>query len=70
MHLREIISSTEFLILNLLEKVGSTKIKIAHRVISENHHPFIIAEMSANHNGSIERAIKLIKLAKTVELMQ
>ena len=40
------------------------KIKIAHRVISENHHPFIIAEMSANHNGSIERAIKLIKLAK------
>ena len=40
------------------------KIKIAHRVISENHHPFIIAEMSANHNGSIERAIELIKLAK------
>ena len=36
------------------------KIKIAHRVISENHHPFIIAEISANHCGSIKIAKKLI----------
>jgi len=34
--------------------------------ISEKHPPYIIAEISANHNGSIERAFKLIKAAKDV----
>ncbi len=32
--------------------------------ISTNNSPYIIAELSANHNGSIERAIKSIKGAK------
>ena len=39
------------------------KIEIAGRKISANHSPYIIAEMSANHNGEIESAFKLIKVA-------
>ena len=33
--------------------------KINDREISINHSPYIIAEMSANHNGSIENAKRL-----------
>ena len=29
------------------------------------NYPFIIAEISANHNGSLSQAKKLISLAKT-----
>mgnify|MGYP003306225034 CR=1 FL=1 len=38
--------------------------KIAGRPIGSNHKPYIIAEMSANHNGSIDRAFKIIDEAK------
>jgi pseudaminic acid synthase len=38
--------------------------KINNRIISNNHYPYIIAELSANHNGSIERAFESIKAAK------
>lgn len=31
--------------------------------IGQHHKPFIIAEMSGNHNGSIERALELVKAA-------
>ena len=31
-------------------------IVISGREISENHKPYVIAEISANHNGSIELA--------------
>ena len=31
-------------------------IVISGREISENHIPYVIAEISANHNGSIKRA--------------
>ena len=34
------------------------------REISQNKPPFIVAEISANHNGSLERAIDTIKFAK------
>lgn len=34
------------------------------RKIGEGNPPFIIAELSANHNGSIEKAIDTIKMAK------
>ena len=37
---------------------------IEGRFIGEKHPPYIIAEMSANHGGKIERAFKIIKLAK------
>lgn len=38
--------------------------KINNRFIGPEHPPYIIAEMSANHNGSIERALKTIDEAK------
>lgn len=38
--------------------------KIANRLIGQNQLPFIIAEMSGNHNGDINRAIALIHAAK------
>ena len=37
---------------------------INNRPIGVNHAPYIIAEMSANHNGSIETAFKIIEMAK------
>jgi len=39
-------------------------IKIAGREISDNHPPYVIAEMSANHNGRLETALKIIEEAK------
>lgn len=39
-------------------------IVISGREISENHKPYVIAEISANHNGSIERAKQSIEMAK------
>jgi pseudaminic acid synthase len=38
--------------------------KIGNKIISERSEVFIIAELSANHNGSIETAIETIKAAK------
>lgn len=38
--------------------------KINDRIIGLNQPPYIIAELSANHNGSIERALKTISEAK------
>jgi N-acetylneuraminate synthase len=38
--------------------------KINNRVISNEKEPYIIAELSANHNGDINRAFKSIKAAK------
>ena len=38
--------------------------KIANKIIKKGNTPFIIAEVSGNHNGDIERAIKIIKAAK------
>ena len=37
---------------------------IGNRKISETETPYIIAELSANHNGSLERAKLSIKIAK------
>ncbi len=39
--------------------------KINNRIINTKQTPYIIAELSANHNGDIERAFKSIKAAKT-----
>lgn len=38
--------------------------KIEKKEIGKNKTPFVIAEMSANHNGEIENAFKIIKAAK------
>jgi pseudaminic acid synthase len=40
------------------------KMKIGTRNISENNPVFIIAELSANHNGNLENALETIKAAK------
>lgn len=39
------------------------KMKIGSRKIGRNEKPFIIAEMSGNHNQSLERALKIVDLA-------
>jgi len=38
-------------------------IKIAGRSIGLEHSPFIIAEMSGNHNQSLERALEIVEVA-------
>ena len=37
--------------------------KIGNYSIGQSHKPFIIAEMSGNHNQSLERALKIIEIA-------
>jgi pseudaminic acid synthase len=39
------------------------EIKIGHITISPNHKPFVIAEMSGNHNQSLDRAFALVDAA-------
>ncbi len=41
----------------------NTKFKIGGKFIGLDHAPFIIAELSANHNGDIEQAKKLMEIA-------
>ena len=43
---------------------------ISNRLISKSFSPYIIAELSANHNGNIEKAFKLINSAKNMAQMQ
>jgi N-acetylneuraminate synthase len=38
-------------------------IKIANRCIGLGHAPFVIAEMSGNHNQSLERALQIVEEA-------
>ena len=38
--------------------------KIGKTLVGSNHAPFIVAEMSANHNGDIEAAFRIIEQAK------
>ena len=40
------------------------KIEIAGRAVGVNYPPYVIAEMSANHNGSLETACRIIEEAK------
>ena len=44
--------------------MNSSAINIAKRRIAVDEPPYVIAEMSANHNGNIETAFKLIEAAK------
>ena len=41
-------------------------ISIGNRKIGNGHPPFIIAELSGNHKGSLKRALKIIKKAKEI----
>ncbi len=40
------------------------QIEIAGRPIGPNHFPYVIAELSANHNGKLETALRIIEEAK------
>jgi len=40
-----------------------TNISIAGRPIGPNHPPYIIAELSANHNGDLDQALRIIDAA-------
>lgn len=40
------------------------EIKIGNRLIGENHPTYFVADIAANHDGSLERAKYLIRLAK------
>jgi pseudaminic acid synthase len=42
----------------------NTNIVIANRKIGPGHPPYVIAELSGNHNGDIRRALQLIEVAK------
>ena len=40
------------------------EIQIGHRLIGANHPTYFIADIAANHDGDLERAKQLIRLAK------
>lgn len=40
------------------------KIKFGNRIIGQGEAPYFVADIGANHDGSLERAFKLIELAK------
>jgi N-acetylneuraminate synthase len=44
--------------------MSTPQVAIAGRPIGPGHPPYIVAEMSGNHNGEIARALKLIDAAK------
>lgn len=39
------------------------EIRIGNRTIGSGHPPFVIAEMSGNHNQSLDRALEIVKAA-------
>lgn len=39
-------------------------IQIADKIVGDKYPPFVIAEMSGNHNRSLERALTIVKAAK------
>jgi N-acetylneuraminate synthase len=41
----------------------SEAVAIGNRKIGLGHKPFIIAEMSGNHNQSLERALEIVEAA-------
>lgn len=52
-----------------MKKLGTkmtNTLKIADRNIGPDFAPYIIAELSANHNGALENALKIIECAKSV----
>ena len=46
-------------------QMNLSEIKIDGRAIGREKRPYIIAEMSGNHNQSLSRALKIVKAAAT-----
>ena len=42
---------------------ATTPITVGDRTIGPDHEPFVIAEMSGNHNGDLERALDIVRAA-------
>ena len=43
--------------------MSQASIEIGGRSIGRGHRPLIVAEMSANHNGSLEAALRIVRAA-------
>ncbi len=43
--------------------IKKNEIKVGDRIIGRDHPPFIIAEMSGNHNQSLDRALEIVEAA-------
>ena len=39
----------------------NTSITIGNRQVGQDHPPFVIAEMSGNHNQSLDRALAIVE---------
>ena len=46
-----------------MEHRSANAIAIEHRYVGAGHEPFIIAEMSGNHNHSLDRALEIVEAA-------
>lgn len=44
--------------------ISDREVQIGGRSVGQNFSPYIIAEMSANHNGKLEKALETIEMAK------
>lgn len=45
------------------KEINMKTVKIQDRKIGQGYSPFIIAEMSGNHNQSLERALEIVESA-------
>ena len=45
------------------DDMGDQEIRIGDRLVGDGHEPFIIAELSGNHNGDINRALEIVTAA-------
>ena len=52
----------------MLKNYNETELLIGNKKIGVASPPLIIAELSANHNGSLDRAIKLVEKLQNVVL--
>jgi len=46
-----------------IKRMSQASIDIGGRLIGPGHRPLIVAEMSANHNGSLEAALRIVRAA-------